>query len=296
MGERWVVTGASGQLGGHVLRGLCDASASGANEVLALAGRGALSVSDVTAQRIDLGDVEAVGKAVSDFAPTHVLHIGAMTAVADAHKDPARAERINVAATQRIVEAAARTNARLVFTSTDMVFDGESAPYREDDEARPLSQYGKTKLAAEAVVRNYDQGLVVRLPLMYGFACTDRPTTFGNQVAALREGRPLKLFTDEFRTPVWLADAVAALLLLARSAECGVMHVAGPERLSRYELVERIARLLGIEAPQITPTSRLDIAAAEPRPADLSLDGSRFASMFPDTAPGPIRPEVVAVN
>ena len=294
MAERWVVTGASGQLGGHVLRRLCESPAVGTGDVLALAGRGEVSVGDVTVRRVDLGDVDAVGEAVSSFAPTHVLHVGAMTAVSDAHARPADAERVNVTATQRIVEMAARSNARVIFTSTDMVFDGRSAPYREEDEARPLSVYGRTKLAAEDTVRAYERGLVVRLPLMYGFPCTDRPTTFGNQVAALREGRPLRLFTDEFRTPVWLVDAARALLALARSEACGVMHVAGPERLSRYELVERVAQLLGIESPRLTATSRLDLEAAEPRPADLSLDGLRFVSKFPDAAPGPIRPEVIA--
>ena len=106
------------------------------------------------------------------------------------------------------------------------------------------------------------------------------------------EGRPLRLFTDEFRTPIWLADAAIALIALARSDQTGIIHVAGPKRLSRYEMVEQVARLLNIPEPQLVPTSRLSTDAPEPRPADLSLDGSRFVTLFPNLAPGPIRAEV----
>jgi dTDP-4-dehydrorhamnose reductase len=292
MAERWIVTGASGQLGGHVLRTLDLGEETAA--VLAMAGRGDVWGNNPVVKRVDLADGGALARTVDEFRPTHVLHVGAMTSVADASERPAEAVRVNVTATERIVEVAERVGARVVFTSTDMVFDGESAPYREDDEPQPVSQYGRTKAMAEAVARQYDRGLVVRLPLMYGFACTDRATTFGNQIAALRSGKPLRLFTDEFRTPVWLADAARALVMLARSDVTGVMHVAGPERLSRYEMVARFARLVGIDEPRLVAASRLEMAGAEPRPADLSLDGSRLAGKFPVAVPGAIRQAVFA--
>ena len=169
-----------------------------------------------------------------------------------------------------------------------MVFAGNAAPYRETDPGKPVSHYGRTKLAAERLLLERDNTLVVRLPLMYGLPVTSRPSTFAAQIAALRRGTSLRLFTDEHRTPIWLADAAKAVLGLARSERTGLLHVAGPERLSRYELVARFARLLGIEDPPLEPVSRLSIAAAEPRPADLSLDDSIFRREFPALAPGPI--------
>ena len=128
--------------------------------------------------------------------------------------------------------------------------------------------------------------------MLYGLPCTPRATTFANQIAALRRGEPLKLFTDEFRTPVWLADAALALIVLARSELSGVIHVAGPERLSRYEMVRKFAELLRIDSPKLEAVSRLSIQSAEPRPADLSLDGTRFARIFPAITLGPIRGKV----
>ena len=179
-----------------------------------------------------------------------------------------------------------------MFTSTDMVFDGRSAPYNEESETCPLSEYGRTKARAEdCVLRNRDSA-VVRLPLMYGFPRSRRTTTFSNQVAALRSGQPLRLFDDEFRTPVWLADAAVAIVSLAESDFSGIVHVAGPERLSRFDMGKQMAELMGIDAPNIDRVSRFSVDASEPRPEDLSLDGSKFASLFPNLNPGPMRAEV----
>jgi dTDP-4-dehydrorhamnose reductase len=289
--ERWLVTGASGQLGGHVLRQL--ALEDGADDILALAGQGDVGTLGVKTQRVNLARGDTLCACVEAFRPTHVIHLGAMTAVADCYARPDEAYGVNATATQVLAEAAEDAQARLVFASTDMVFDGTAAPYRETDPPGPLSVYGMTKLAAERALADFDQALVVRLPLMYGLPCAARETTFVRQLAALRSGQPVRLFTDEFRTPVWLADVARAVIGLARSDLRGVIHVAGPERLSRYELVARCAKLLGVARPNLVPVSRLDIQAPEPRPADLSLDGSQFGSLFAHLMPGPIRPAVL---
>jgi dTDP-4-dehydrorhamnose reductase len=290
MAEKWLITGASGQLGGHVLRVL--AAEPGRRDVLALAGRGEVLAAAGRIARVGLGDFDSLRAAVREFGPTHIVHTAALSAVADAAADPARAHRINAEATRVLGEAAAARGARLVYTSTDMVFDGQAAPYRETDAPSPLSEYGRSKVAGERALADTPRALVVRVPLLYGMPLTARRTTFGEQIAALRGGRPMTLFTDEFRTPIWLGDAAAALVALARSDRCGLIHVAGPERLSRYALIERFAQLLSVRDAQLIPVSRTSIPAAEPRPADLSLDGSQFLARFAHLAPRPPRREM----
>ena len=292
--ERWLVTGASGQLGSHIVRRLVRDRRT--PTVLALAGRHEVGSSGVEVRRIDLGNLRELRDCVGSFRPTHVLHVGALSAVGECYARPADADLINTEATGVLAEAAARVGARFVFSSTDMVFAGDDAPYGEADPPRPLSHYGHTKLAAERLLSRHDHALSVRLPLMYGFPCNGRATTFVKQIAALRTGEPLRLFTDEWRSPVWLADAARALIGLARSGLSGVIHVAGPERLSRYDLLARCAGLLGIEKARLVAASRLDIDAPEPRPADLSLDVSRLAHAFPELLPGPLRPAVFTTN
>ncbi len=287
--QRWLVTGASGQLGGHVVRQLAKEVA--ATDILALT-----HSEDVKARarcaRVDLADEARLRACVADFRPTNIVHAGAMTAVSDCYARPAEAERVNTFATRVLAEAATECEARLLFTSTDMVFAGDAAPYRETNPPRPPNCYGRTKTAAERLLAGFDRTLIVRLPLMYGFPCTERGTTFVRQINALCSGESLRLFTDEFRTPVWLHDAAAALIALARDDLTGIIHVAGPERLSRFEMVERFARLLNIRDPNLQPASRRSIDAPEPRPEDLALDGARFAKLYPLLMPSAIRGEV----
>ncbi len=290
--QRWLITGASGQLGGHVVRRL--AGEVPAPHVLALAGKGDVAQAGGTVERIDLADLDGLRACVKAHQPTHVIHAGAMTSVADAFAQPERATCVNTRATQALVEAAVGVGARFLFCSTDMVFDGAAAPYHESDAPAPLSHYGRTKADAEQLVLALPGTLAVRLPLMYGFACGRRDTTFARQMAALRQGQPLRLFVDEFRTPIWLGDAAAAVVALARGGVGGIIHVAGPRRMSRYEMVEEFAGLLNIPEPRLVPIPRSSADAAEPRPEDLSLDGTRFVELFPNLAPGPIRWEVFA--
>jgi dTDP-4-dehydrorhamnose reductase len=268
--------------------------ARGGGEILALAGRHDVGVGNVRVGRVDLMDLAALRDTVAAFRPTHIVHTAAMSAVGECHARPSDATRVNTEATVVLAKAARECGARMAFTSTDMVFAGDAAPYREADPPRPLSHYGQTKLAAEQGLADAPHVAAVRLPLMYGLSCSGRDTTFAKQLAALRTGEPLRLFVDEFRTPVWLVDAARALVAIAASDFAGVLHVSGPERLSRYALVARCAAVLGVESPKLVEASRLDIDSPEPRPEDLSLDQGRFRELFPGLEPGPVREEVFA--
>lgn len=289
--QRWIITGASGQLGGHLLARLAEELPDAA--ILAHAGQQPVLDGDFAVARVALERTDALRELVISYRPTHVIHTAAMTAVGACHADPERARLCNVAATEALAEAAERVGARFVFTSTDMVFAGTAAPYAEGAEPDSPSVYGRTKIAAERALAAQPRTLVVRVPLLYGQPRTARRTTFADQIAALRDRRPVRLFTDEYRTPVALCDAARALVGLARSEACGLIHLAGPQRLSRFELIEQCAAMLGIERPVFEPISRLSIDSPEPRPADLSLTDERLQREFPELMPGPIRGEAI---
>ncbi len=289
--ERWLITGASGQLGGHLLHELLRDVPTA--DICALAGTQPVAGPPAHVHHVDLADLDTLRQLTRAFAPTHVVHLGALTAVGACQADPARARLINVDSTRTLHAAAADCHAHFTLASTDMVFDGDHAPYREDDVPRPLSEYGRSKLAAEQAIAGADQTLIVRPPLMYGLPVTPRATTFVKQLDALRRGEPLTLFVDEFRTPAWLADVARAIVGLARAAITGTMHVGGPERLSRYDLIARCAALLGCNQANLIESSRLDIEAPEPRPADLSLDSTQLRRQFPHLAPGELRTETI---
>jgi len=230
--------------------------------------------------RCDITDRDKLARLVRANRPTHIIHAAAVTQIQAAYEQPELARLINVEATRLMVELAAEFAARLVYVSTDLVFDGMAAPYTEGAEARPLSIYGRTKLEGEQAVRAYEQGLVARVALMYGLPAVDRATTFLSQLAALRSGESLRLFEDEFRSPISLDDAAKACLIAGRSEHTGVLHVGGPERLSRLEMGRIMANALGQREANILPTRQKDISFPELRPADVSLDSSLFERTF----------------
>ncbi len=125
-------------------------------------------------------------------------------------------------------------------------------------------------------------GLVARLSLLYGPSRSGREGFFDRTMAALRAGTPQAFFTDEYRTPLDYATAAEILVRLAESETRGMIHVGGPERLSRFELMSRAAAALGIDPTLVRPNRRADVPFAEPRPADVSLDSSRLNRLFPD--------------
>jgi len=266
--RRVLVTGASGQLGAYLLRELrredCDVTAWNGT-------RG-----------VDLGDEAAVSAAFRAARPDVVLHAAAMARIADCHRDPPRARRVNTDGTAALARLAAESGARLVFVSTDLVFDGEKPPYREGDAVGPLSVYGRTKADAEAAVLAAPRAVVVRVSLLFGPSLNGRPSFFDEQVAGLRSGKPVTLFADEWRTPLDLATAARALLAAARSDCTGLLHLGGPERLSRLEMGRRLAAHLGADAAAIRAGRRDEVPAPESRPRDTSLDSSRWRTLFPE--------------
>jgi dTDP-4-dehydrorhamnose reductase len=275
---RILITGASGSLGSW----LVCVGKSGDNDIRAWSGAAIGSLAGVPFRSVELTDAEATARAFAADRPDVVIHCAALASVADCHRNPDRARAINVEATRRLAKLVDDADRRLAFVSTDMVFDGEQGGYREQDVPRPLSVYGRSKLEAESAVLAARRGLVIRVSLLYGSNRTGRSNTFSNQAAALRERQSLRLFFDEWRTPLALSTAANAILELAASDVTGLLHLGGPERLSRLEMGLTLARHLGVSAEGIAACRRQDFDAAEPRPRDLSLDSSAWRQRYPN--------------
>jgi dTDP-4-dehydrorhamnose reductase len=255
---RVLLTGSSGFLGSHLAPAL---AARGAEVVTA--GRSGEQV------RLDLAEPGSARAALAAARCDFVLHAAAMAAQAACENDPERALQVNCTSAVELLRAAPRW----LFVSTDLVFDGTQPPYDETSRPCPISVYGRTKAAAEErlLALGGGRGLVVRLPLLFGRSPTgDRGATDMIRAAA-RSGQTVKLFTDEYRTPLHAADAARALatLLLATPAE-GLLHLPGPETMSRYEFGRRFVALAGLPPSCIAPALRADLPGP-PRPADLTM-------------------------
>jgi dTDP-4-dehydrorhamnose reductase len=230
---------------------------------------------------VDLGDDAAVARAFASARPEVVLHAAALARVADCQRDPERARRINAEGPATLARLADSSGALLVHISTDLVFEGTRGHYTEDDPTAPLSVYGRTKAEGEAAALAARRAVVVRLSLLYGPSLVGRPSFFDEQAAALRGGRAVTLFADEWRSPLDLATAAAALVALARSERVGLLHLGGPERLSRWEMGQKLAAALGTGTAGLVAGLREQAPAPEPRPRDCSLDSTRWRRLFP---------------
>lgn len=249
---RILVTGATGFLGAHVV-----AAVRAAGHVACTTGR---SGGDVAVDLLSPGVVGAVCEALS---PDVVLNLAAMSRVADCERDPPRAARVNAWLPE---QWAARFGARLLQVSTDLVFDGHSAPYAPAAVPAPLCVYGASKAEGEQRVRAHG-GRVVRVPLLFGPDAQGRGASASLR-ALLQRGELPALFTNEYRSPLHAADAAAALVeLVVDPTSPSLSHLAGPERVSRWQLGQRLCLLHGLDASRLRA-----VECADPlRPGDVCL-------------------------
>jgi dTDP-4-dehydrorhamnose reductase len=272
---RILVTGASGQLGSYLLRELRLRRA----DATAWTGSATGERFGYPLQPVDLRHDRKVAKAFRAVRPDIVIHTAAMASLAACFNDPDGAAAVNTRGSALLAKLTADAQARMVCTSTDLVFDGVDGTYRESTVPSPLSIYGKTKVEAERLVLAHRRVAVVRLSLLFGRSLTGKPGLFDKQRHALKLGKTLLLFDDEWRTPLDLSTAARALLGVAASEYEGLLHLGGPERLSRLAMGEALAEMMHINAKFATVSRNK--GQNEPRPSDVSLNSGKWRSLFP---------------
>jgi dTDP-4-dehydrorhamnose reductase len=271
MPKTLLLTGATGFLGRRLAPGLAAAwrvvSAS-------------RSAEGPDAVRLDLEDPDSVRRAFDEVRPDAVVHSAAAALPDECEQDPPRAVRLNVDAARLVAELCGRGGARLAHLSTDLVFDGEKGWYGEDDPPRPLSVYGRTKLAAEEAVLSRAPGAVVlRVSSVYGRPLGTRACFVDELRAGLSAGRPVSAHVDQWRTATdgdQLPEVVARVL--ADPDLEGVFHWGGADRATRHEAALILCRVFGYDAALVRPTRSADKRAPAPRPRDTSLDSARLAA------------------
>lgn len=274
-----LITGATGQLGPYVVQHLV---AEGVTPTL-WARRQHDPIVGVPVQSIDLTNKQTVESAFRDAMPDVVMHCAAISSMQDCFENPQLAETINVTATGVLADLCCEHGVRLVYCSTDLVFDGEQGNYIETDVAQPLSVYGRTKLAGEAPASRTANHIILRFPMLFGPTLLGHPRFTDNMIRTLRSGEKVTLFDDEYRTAVAVDIAAEGMILAARDDACGLFHLGGMDRLSRYDMGVIVADRLGLDASLIEARSRLSMNSGEPRPADTSLCSDRWRVAFPES-------------
>jgi len=214
---------------------------------------------------LDLLDPEAVRRRVAELRPGHVVHTA---------YDPADHDA-SVRMAEAVATACAAEGIPLIHVSSDRVFDGERAPYDESAAPSPIEPDGESKAEAERrVVSRVRDAAIVRTSVIVGTRPPDRQTAA--LVADLAAGRTSTWYVDEMRSPIHVVDLAAQIwevVAMERSARAGVWNLAGPGRVSRFELATLIAQAFGVAADGVRPGLNRDSPA--PRPRDLTLTCGR---------------------
>ncbi|MCB1990109.1 MAG: sugar nucleotide-binding protein [Geminicoccaceae bacterium] len=249
------VTGARGFIGRHLVNGPATAKW----EIVA-----------PNRTSLDIRHRESTVEAIVGWRPEAVIHL------AYDKSSP----RTIIDGSRNVAEGAERAGARLVHISTDMIFPGRMAPYVEDSPTRPVTDYGRQKLAAEELVmETASDAVMIRASLVVG---TDHLAPIQDDVRrALLTGsehRHMAFFTDEVRCPAHAEDLAAGIVKVATMhGVTGPLNIAGPEAVSRFELAQITARYLHLDEGRLVATTHE--AEGVIRPGRIELDSSLATSL-----------------
>jgi dTDP-4-dehydrorhamnose reductase len=228
-------------------------------------------------KELDITDGPAVEELILLEKPSVIVHAAAMTQVDQCEINKQDCYNVNVTATRFIIDAAKMVKARFIFVSTDFVFDGNNGPYKEDDEPAPVNYYGSTKLVAEkAVMESGLNWAIARTILVYGVAPTTGRTNIVSWVKQSLENKtPIRMVTDQLRTPTFVHDLAAGIILMIEKNAQGVYHLSGEEKMTPYEMAIETAEFFGLDRSLISESLSPDIKQPAVRPPRTGFDISK---------------------
>ncbi|MDJ0729868.1 MAG: NAD(P)-dependent oxidoreductase [Crocosphaera sp.] len=269
--KKLLITGASGFLGYNVCQ-----YAQKSWQVYGTYYSHKINIDNVNIVKVNVTNIDELQTIFNEIRPDAVIHLAAASKPNYCQNNPEAAYKINVNASLNIAKLSADVNIPCVFTSTDLVFNGLNAPYKESDPVSPISYYGEQKVEAEEeMLAIHPKTVICRMPLMFGIPSPHASSFIQFFLTTFREGKKLSLFTDEYRTPVSGLTAAKGLLLALEKGEGEIIHLGGKERISRYEFGHLIAEIFDFSQALITPCLQKEVVMAAPRSPDTSLDSSK---------------------
>ena len=263
-----LLTGANGLLGRHLVKKLAEkgyeviATAKGESKINSI-GNG-----KVKFLSLDITDGAAVNKLMNEVKPDVLLHTAAMTQVDECELNKIDCWNTNVTATRFLIDSAKETKSRIIFISTDFVFDGLHGPYKEEDEPNPVNYYGSTKLAAEkAVIQSGLDWAIVRTVLVVGNTEDGQRQNILTWVKEkLEKGETIKVVDDQVRTPTYVEDLADGIILILEKKSKGIFHIAGKDTLTPYQIARQTAEFLKLNSKLIEKSDASNFTQAALRP------------------------------
>jgi len=219
-------------------------------------------------ETMDILDEVQVRLVLEKYQPNALIHTAAMTNVDICHKNSEACWQLNVEATKHLASLCDKMGIHFIYVSTDFVFDGLNGPYQEEDEPKPVSFYGESKLAGELATKQM-QGdwAIIRTILVYGIL---KDMSRSNIVlwakGALEKGNPINVVNDQWRMPTLAEDLAKACLLAVKHRAKGIYHVSGKDMLRIVDIVRAVANFWNLDHSRINEVSSDSLGQEAKRP------------------------------
>ena len=251
---KFFITGVNGQLGYDVKRELLE--------------RGYTDILAPTRVDLDITNEDAVKKMIREYRPSVIFHCAAYTAVDKAEEEQEKCYQVNVLGTKYLTEAAKEVGAKIIYISTDYVFDGtKEGLYQVEDKVNPVNYYGKTKYLGENFVRAYDNHIIVRISWVFGINGKNFIRTMLNLAESHKE---LNVVCDQIGSPTYTKDLAGLLVNMFLSNVKGLYHVTNEGYCSWYEFAEFIFKE-GRKKVKVHPILTKDYKTIAKRPLNSKL-------------------------
>lgn len=219
-------------------------------------------------ETMDILDKEQVKSVLEKYQPDALIHAAAMTNVDTCHENNEACELLNVNATKHLASLCEEMGIHFIYVSTDFVFDGLNGPYKEDDEPKPVSFYGESKLAGEMVTQQINgDWAIIRTILVYGIL---QDMSRSNIVlwakSALEKGSPINVVNDQWRMPTLAEDLAKACLLAVEHRAKGIYHVSGKDMMTIVDIVHKVAEFWNLDRSFIREISSDSLGQEAKRP------------------------------
>ncbi len=271
---RVLITGGSGLLGQYL-----NIQISKRHKILALYNTNIGNCGNFYSRKIDLMNFEQLENIFNDFKPETVIHTAALTnTLFQSTQSSKKVYDINVNVTHQMAKLCNKYNSKMIYISTDLVYAGyRGSMLKEDAKLIPVSIYAETKLMGEVKIKStFENYIILRMALLFGFGINHSTNHFHKMFFDLKEGKPVKLFVDQYRTPISLPEAARVISEIVNlDIKSEIINVGGLERISRYELGDRLCEVSGFDKNLLIKI-KMDDVPELPKVEDVSLNTDKL--------------------
>jgi S-adenosylmethionine synthetase len=230
-------------------------------------------------KKIDIRNRAEVEAAFDALSPHAVIHCAANRSPDDCEKHPETAEELNIAPTAHLARVAEKYGTKMIYISTDYVFDGTAPPYEEDDRPNPLNIYGESKFRGEQeVAQALSDYVILRVSVLYGPVVRLKESAISVLYEVLKKKEQAFVDDHALRFPTYTPDVARAIRLLMEEDASGIFHFAGIECMTKYEMLQEIADLKGLSSSHVVP-GKTAVPARTKRPENSQLDCSKIEKL-----------------